>query len=1226
MTARRLPPMLLAAALAAGLLPGCNDTWEPYRGDGWNGDEGPGRDLQGWDFPDGQAPDGWVPPDPGPDARPGDDGPTDPGDTAGIDFGPDTAPKDDGPLDVPDTVAPKLISAFSTDGKNITVRFSEPMAIAPAEVTDAYTVVGGGSQIIPVLKAELHDDLFVSLTLDPAKPINPSLNYEVRVADVTDLAGNAIDPKAKSAKVKRSVYVAIVWHQHQPFYADASGTQLTGPWVRKHATKDYYDMAAILADYPDVHLTINLTAVMLTQLLTYYVDRLGDVGSTGAPLVDVVNNRVDEAEFLKKYRGRTDPWIDLLLDDTPDPEGKLAPKPTDRQLELIYNSPWTCLSTAPQLMAYFPEYLDLRNRAPTSYTRDDFLALKLYFELAWFDPDFLAGRVDLPDGTFIDLSDAMTRDGSGKYRLAVGGMHKETACMTGCAKQSGDARTTCEQGCSFQFDDAAAAETLANRLVAENHKVMKNVVGIHKKLRYDPDARTGQIEIATTPFYHPILPLIADTENMAKGQPFDARPTRFAYPDDARAQVAKAVAFYEELFGQAPKGMWPGEGSVGESVVDAFVRNGVKWIATDQQVLANALGDMGQSTPPCYACQPYRLDSDTVAGDGGDASDEMAIVFRLTDASDKMGFKFQGYTGRDAAAEFMGDVSANAPPFGGGDRLLTIILDGENAWENYAKEHDGKGFHRALYGALEDGYLVGEVVPVTVSEYILGNPSRNIPAHPVHDYKELEPLWPGSWIGGNFAVWVGEAEENTAWGYLLRTRKALEDSALPRPNPAAARPDEATDEKGFHTWMAWEEMYAAEGSDWFWWYGDDMTSPANDDSPFDLAFRSHLNGTYQHLNAALELSGKPTVAVPDFAPIVQAKAKAPTGPFPVAPTIDGKENPPDEWALGGLFFDNDSGAASNPDDDLSSIKYGFSDTAFYVAVVANDDLSKAPAGYLVNVYVSQKHITDAATGQFTQNPFNTTDRWGGKLDMVTGGAAWELKADLTTKPATLTVSAANGSGGWTATAVGQAKVGGPVPGGKVVEFSIPLSQLGLSAGDPLEFRVVAGDGSRAIDPAPNFGGKVVFEDASNLVYVTFEADATGSKTALDTYGTINNPPPPKGKGIVYIAGNQDKLGNWIPNKTGLRDDGKNGDATASDNVWTGVFGFMRGTLVRYKYTLGVPTDEGKWNGEEFPLTERGFEVTKDPTCKKMKIRDVFADRPQPTGTLGPQSTVDDCIP
>jgi len=280
----------------------------------------------------------------------------------------------------------------------------------------------------------------------------------------------------------------------------------------------------------------------------------------------------------------------------------------------------------------------------------------------------------------------------------------------------------------------------------------------------------------------------------------------------------------------------------------------------------------------------------------------------------------------------------------------------------------------------------------------------------------------------------------------------------------------------------------------------------------------------------------------------------------------------------------------------------------------------------VAIYLSQKHIVDPQTGQFTRLPFNPTDRWGNDLEMVTGGAAFEVFVNLGARPAQVTVSQAKEGGGWTTIGAGQVMLGAPTGNGRFLEVKIPFSLIQFSMGDPLEFRVVAGDGSRAIDPAPNFGGRLVFEDVTSLVYVTFVVDCTGTQQPLDTYGSIPNPPPPRGRGIAYIAGNQDKLGNWVPNKIALRDDGKGGDVTAGDNLWTGIFGFMPGTQIRYKYTLGIPTDEGRWNGEEFPLTERGFDVTKDPSCKRMQVTDVFADRPQPTGTLGPRSRLQDCLP
>lgn len=1157
------------------VLAGCGDnTWGVT-----GGDAGPKSELPGWDgfsVPDGTdigpLPDGYVPPE----------------DTGGQDVPPieDTfIPPDEGP----DLTPPQVISAFSTDGTSVTVRFSETLEAAGATSAANYTIKGSDNSILPVTAAS-QNGLFVTLTLDATASINASLTYEVWVKDVTDVAGNPIDPKAKTAKIKRSVYVAIVWHQHQPHYADAKSEYLMGPWVRKHATKDYYDMASVLRDYPEVHLTMNLTAVLLEQLHKFYLVPMGDTDDQGNPLVDTVNNRVNEEAFLAKYRNRTDPWIDLLLDDTPDPLGIQGPKPTDKQIELLYNAPWSCLSTSDQIMYFFPQYKALRDRAPSSYGYEDLLLLKVLFELSWFDPDFLNGPVKMPDGETVDLSDVVSKDAAGRFSLK-----------------------------------GPPTEDLANRLVAENYKIMKNIIPIHKEIRYDPDTRKGQVEISTTPFYHPILPLIWSTDQAKICQPNDTLPEpAYSYKEDTNAQVAKAVKYYKDLFGVAPKGMWPGEGSVAESVVSAFTSNGLLWVATDQDVLKNSIESTGGTAGSCYQCYPYRADDD---GSGK----PLGIVFRDTGISNKIGFTFQGLWGQVAAGEFMKDIGSMAPPFGGSDRLVTVILDGENAWESYVKEHDGKGFFAALYKSLQDGYTVGEVVPVTVAEYILGNPDRNIPSHPLDSLKELEPLWAGSWIGGDFGVWIGEGEENLAWDYLRQTRAALALNGPPPPNPSADPPP-AGETKEYHAWRMWEEMYAAEGSDWFWWYGDDMTSPANDDSPFDMGFRSKLNAVYQSLNTYRQLNGQATVKVPDYAPIVQAKAQAPAGPFLVPPVIDGKENPPDEWADGGLFYDNDSGAIANPDDHISSVKYGYTKDAanpkkgtFYCAVEANVDLNKKQnTDYALSIYLSQKHILNVDTGDVQQNPFNDKTSWGQDLTFVTGGAAWEIKVDFSTKPVTFKLRKADGSGGWQ-DVTSSVQVGGPVVGSKLIEFAIPFDVLGIEHGDPLEFEAVVAEGGKQIDRAPNLAGKLVFEDVTVLVYITFEVDASGSKIDRESYTDLWHLPPPDGDGIVYIVGKEDKLGGWIPNKVGLVDDGKAPDKTANDNFWTRTFGIMPGTQLAYKYTIGIPKDEAKWaNTEEFPLTERGFSVPKDPSCKKMLVRDIFADRPQPSGTVGPKACIYTC--
>ncbi|MBW1810550.1 MAG: hypothetical protein JRJ87_20320 [Deltaproteobacteria bacterium] len=1074
--------------------------------------------------------------------------------------GDDSSTADDGG---PDETAPCLLNAFSPGEGVLTAHFSEAMDPVSAQNVTNYTIRGSSGDTIIIVGA-LVNGSYVRLQVTDGTTYVPLTTYSMLVQNVTDLAGNPIGSICNRAEnIKRTLYLNLIWHQHQPLYLEPVKDQLLSPWVRKHATKDYYDMASILKDYPKVHYNVNLTSVLLNQLITYYVDRL-------EPFVDIQNNRIDEEGFLAAWEGKTDPWIDLLLKDTPTPETV-----TEVELGLLHKDAWSCVSTSDALMKRFPEYRELRDKPRSTYTQEDFLNLKGWFEIAWFDPDFLRHAVVMPNGWVVDLSDIVEERADATFWLLQ-----------------------------------PITEELCNRLVSEEYKIMANVVPIHKELLYDPLTQTGQIEVLTTPYYHPILPLLADTELARENQPWDSLPDpAYQFPLDAKAQVAKAVKFHEKVFGITPAGMWPGEGSVAEAVVEMFVENGIQWIATGQEVL-------GKSTPSNLAhWYPYRLDSDTQVGTAGSHEDEMAIVFRDTGLSNAIGFRFQGMSGDEATASFMADVLAQAPALGEPDRLLTVIMDGENAWENYVRDHDAKNFMHTLYATLESAFDAGEVISVTGSEYIHGNELRNVPAHPISEMTEIEPLSAGSWIDGTFSVWIGEPEENVAWGCLLRTRQDLERSGIPRFNPLADPPEDKGSYE-YKVYMVWEEMYAAEGSDWFWWFGQDMITPANDDTPFDRGFRAHLSGVYSFMREI-----NPSIQEYICPVIIQESGKTPKGPFTTAPEIDGMFVPNEaEWINeGGFYNDSDSGAVANPDDHIARVYYGYDQTAFYVAIEANQDLSaRLGTEFVLEVYFPHKHIVDAETGETQKDPANTSTRNGTPLEFKVGGPARVLVIDFNSAQATAAIFHADGNDGWVADGLGTILTAGPQPGGKVIEMKIPYADLNLEYLDPLEVALLTAEGNADIDLAPNMGGQVVFEDATNVVIVVFEVDVSQTALPLDTYGSCcDTMPPPNGNGIVYITGNLPQLGaegeDWVPNVISLGDDGQGADQTANDMIWTFSVGAQRSEAVKYKYTIGLPSDEGRWYGtEEFPVTYRGFDVVGDDPGKKlvrMVVRDVFADKP-----------------
>ena len=581
-----------------------------------------------------------------------------------------------------------------------------------------------------------------------------------------------------------TIYLNMIWHQHQPLYLNPERDWLEGPWVRTHSTKDYYDMAAVLEQYSDVHVTINLTTVLLQQLQFYYIDRI-------RPYADPVTMSIDTIAFFARWEGKTDPWIDLALR----PVSSYSKEDLDR----IYTNAWSCFAVSDVMINRWPEYKALRDKPVSKLTPSDLTALKGFFYLAMFDPDFLRGAVQLPTGVRIDLSDLVKMEGdpgNPTYRLRK------------------------------PIDDA-----ICNRLVASSVFVMEAIIPEHRKLQYDPDTHKGQIEIITTPYYHPILPLLMNSDIARRCQPTDSLPVRFSAPADAAAQVAASVSAYERWFGMKPRGFWPGEGSVAPEVLPIFAKYGIQWTASDRQVLA-------KSDPPN---QPW-----VKMYAAGETVNPVALVFRDTDLSDRLGFRYQQWDPEAAAEDFVQGILSYAKV--AQEPYLTVILDGENAWEHYTKDNDGKRTIRAIYRKLMKLYSLKRVITATPSEYIAGNPGRNVPAHPVDRLPRLNRLHSGSWIYANYDTWIGEQEENDAWTMLGKVRADLVATGIAAPDLSAPMPKENSVE--FYQRRAWESLYAAEGSDWFWWYGTDQNAPGGADLMFDNGYRVLLQNVYRYAKLA----------------------------------------------------------------------------------------------------------------------------------------------------------------------------------------------------------------------------------------------------------------------------------------------------------------------------------------------------------------------------------------
>jgi alpha-amylase/alpha-mannosidase (GH57 family) len=270
--------------------------------------------------------------------------------------------------------------------------------------------------------------------------------------------------------------------------------------------------------------------------------------------------------------------------------------------------------------------------------------------------------------------------------------------------------------------------------------------------------------------------------------------------------------------------MWPAEGAVGQSVVSIFAASRSQWIATDRGVLERS-GQHGYDVRDSNVlCRAYRAEDESGRG--------VAVFFRDTALSDKIGFQYQRYgDSGEAAADFLHEVKerfawrVDDPQ----KRIVSVILDGENAWGAYPQQ--ARPFLHALYTALAAD---PEIRTVTFAEYLEGNAGRRVSAHPVEELTKVYDLFHASWIdengsrpGNDLGTWIGEAEENQAWDLLREAREALDRTVATLDSHPRAL----------------QSMYAAEGSDWFWWFGEDQASDS--DADFDDLFRAHLKNVYR---------------------------------------------------------------------------------------------------------------------------------------------------------------------------------------------------------------------------------------------------------------------------------------------------------------------------------------------------------------------------------------------
>jgi alpha-amylase/alpha-mannosidase (GH57 family) len=529
------------------------------------------------------------------------------------------------------------------------------------------------------------------------------------------------------------------------------------------------------------------------------------------------------------------------------------------------------------------------------------------------------------------------------------------------------------------------------RIVLEKHlEIMKQILPLHRRL-----SESGQIELTTTPYFHPILPLLLDKKLAREAMP-DVRLPRYTegYPEDAAVHLQRAIDQHVRIFGSAPKGMWPAEGSVCHAMVPLLAQHGIRWIATDEQVLSESLQGFVSRDPhghvrnPSFLYRPYK-----VAAEGSDLS----IVFRDHTLSDRIGFHYQRSPGREAAEDFLGHLHGIRQAIDPRQpALVSIILDGENCWEHYPD--GGVPFLRSLY---ELCTRTPGLRTVKVGEYLEANPPTD----------QLPRLFAGSWINHNFAIWIGHEEDNTAWDLLHRTREHLKLRSTQGHHAAEVLK------------KAWEEMYIAEGSDWFWWYGDDHSSAQ--DQLFDYLFRKHLQNIYLLLGDSVPA---------DLSRPIKRNAKANLHSQPkqfLKVKIDGRETF-FEWLPAGHFVcRNQRGTmAMVSQGPMRALWFGFDLNCLFLRI----DFDRPALQTLLDYDLLRIGFVEPAGAELLiRHPGRPTQSW---RFTSSRGAVLDATAKV--------------------------QVGVQ----KIAETSIPFDALHVKVGDPVEFYVELIESNQSRDRAP----------------------------------------------------------------------------------------------------------------------------------------------------------------
>ncbi len=605
------------------------------------------------------------------------------------------------------------------------------------------------------------------------------------------------------------MYVAFLWHMHQPFYKDLIKNNYVMPWTFLHAIKDYFDMIEIVNEFDSIKLNFNFVPSLIEQIQDY---------SKGSNSDYFLKTLKKDVAFLNEQEK------EYLL----------------KQL---------FCANYDNMIKSFPRYRELfiKSKDNSVFSDQDFLDLEILYLISWC-------------GFYIR-----------KKSELIGELIKKGKNFSEYNKQV---------------------------LIDELFYYVGTILDKYKNSQIN-----SKVEISTSPYFHPILPLLIEPSVAKVSMPNVNLPNiNNNFKDDAINQIKTGIEKYQEVFSVTPNGMWPSEGSVSEETVAIIGQNNIKWIATDEDILF--LSHKHLSKKELY--YPYNFK-------------DVNIFFRDKELSNLIGFKYSKWDYKDAAIDFYSRLKKIENEVKDDNAIISIILDGENCWEFY--KDNGIPFLREVYKLIEKD---NSLAFTTYSDYLESYQSDRF----------LHYLHPGSWINANYGIWIGHPEENKAWELLSDAKKVL------------MQRKEVVSKDKFS--LAYKELLIAEGSDWFWWYGDDFYSQMSD--KFDSLFRSHIANVYSFLNEDIPFNV--------FQPIKNfLKTEYIKEPVDIInPIIDGQVKNYLEWLSAGIYYlSQNSSTMHYGDGYFTKLYFGFNTEYLFLRIDTKGDAKETLRNNILEINIENHH-------------------------------------------------------------------------------------------------------------------------------------------------------------------------------------------------------------------------------------------------------------------------------